>query len=51
MMRVLMHLGPRFEGALYSLLLARVIGLEAAICVALIEIPILVVRVLRYRTS
>lgn len=51
MMRMLMLLGPRLEGALYSLLLARVIGLEVASALALVGIPVLILRVLRYRAS
>jgi hypothetical protein len=51
MRKLMLHLGPRFEGALYTLLLSRVIGLEAASALVLIGIPILIVRVLRYRAS
>jgi hypothetical protein len=52
MMRTLMpRLGPRLEWVLYGLLLAKVVGLEVAIWLILIGIPILIVRVPHYRTS
>ena len=51
MVRHIMSPGPRLEGALYVLLLAKVIGLEAAIGLALVGVPILIGRGLMDRAS